>query len=669
MLLIVLVPCLVFLLFAGTTLVAFQMRMLRRDFVRDLQTVARIVADNAAAAVVFDDGRAAAELLRSLRTKANVLGAVLVLPDGTVLADYGNPVGQPVAHGDGGVLLRGREGFLVEPVVMDGQTVAWLNLVGDHTQVYSGLSRLVAWLLVGLTAAGAALVGVCLVWMRRVVTDPLARLTGVAQEIADRKDFSIRAREEEGRELGVLTRTFNEVLSRVQSQERAILDSHAKLESILESVHGVVWEADAVTRHTTFVSRQVEPLFRYPFRRWIEDPAFRLEIVHTGDRRRVEETYDKAVADSKGFQIDYRMLGADGRMIWIRENVAVESEDGRASCLRGVALDITEQKRAEEQLERLHRRLMESSRLAGMAEVATGILHNVGNVLNSVSVSVNLVAERLKRQQVGNLQRAVGMLRDRREDLARYLEDDPKGRLLPEYLGTAAGFLVMEHAELLNEIATLNRFVEHLKEIVAMQQAYAKVSGAYEPIDPAELVDDALRINAASFERHQIVVCRDVDPDLPRVIVDRHKALQILINLLGNAKHALDAGRTDGRRLTILIEPYNPEHIAIRVRDNGVGIASENLTRIFQHGFTTKKEGHGFGLHSGANAAREMGGHLTATSDGIGHGAEFVLVLKVAQAGDPRVLSDSHPGHGDSHAPEPLAGGASDDLSHDEPLP
>ncbi|MCU0786493.1 MAG: ATP-binding protein, partial [Verrucomicrobia bacterium] len=169
--------------------------------------------------------------------------------------------------------------------------------------------------------------------------------------------------------------------------------------------------------------------------------------------------------------------------------------------------------------------------------------------------------------------------------------------------------------------------IEHIKEIVAMQQTYAKVSGAYENLPAAGLVEDALRMNSAAFERHRIQVVREFDENTPTVCVDRHKVLQILINLLRNAKYAMDAQKTHDNRLVIRVGQASPDRVKITVSDNGIGIAPESLINIFNHGFTTKKDGHGFGLHSGANAAKEMRGSLTAHSDGLGKGATFTLEL------------------------------------------
>jgi two-component system NtrC family sensor kinase len=176
-------------------------------------------------------------------------------------------------------------------------------------------------------------------------------------------------------------------------------------------------------------------------------------------------------------------------------------------------------------------------------------------------------------------------------------------------------------------VEAIGHHIEHIKEIVAMQQTYAKVSGVYENLPASGLVEDALRMNAAAFDRHGIELVREYEENLPLVRVDRHKVLQILINVLRNAKYAMDAQGGPTKRLIARVGLASAERVRITIIDTGVGIAPEDLTRIFNLGFTTKNDGHGFGLHSGANAAKEMGGTLSAHSDGRGKGAEFRLEL------------------------------------------
>ncbi len=281
--------------------------------------------------------------------------------------------------------------------------------------------------------------------------------------------------------------------------------------------------------------------------------------------------------------------------------------------------------RAELEREDLHRQLLDTSRQAGMAEVATGVLHNVGNVLNSVNVSATLVAEQVHRSTSAKLGKVVELLNQHEADLGAFLTDDPKGRVIPAYLAALAGQLAGEQTNAVTEVESLRKNIEHIKEIVAMQQNYAKLSGVAETMAVVDLVEDALRLNAGALARHGIEIVREYR-DRPVATLEKHKVLQILVNLVGNAKYACDeSGRID--KLITLRVTAGEHGVTVAVIDNGVGISRENLTRIFAHGFTTRRHGHGFGLHSGALAARELGGTLTAHSDGPGLGARFVLEL------------------------------------------
>jgi len=292
----------------------------------------------------------------------------------------------------------------------------------------------------------------------------------------------------------------------------------------------------------------------------------------------------------------------------------------------GVLQDITERKEAEAELERTHRQLLDISRAAGMAEVATSVLHNVGNVLNSVNVSAAVLSDKIRKSKLSYLTKATAMLREHAADLPAFLADDPRGRKLPGFLIEVADHLSREQRAQLEELATLGKNIEHIKEIVAMQQSYAKVAGVVETISAVDLIEDALRMNEAALARHEVQVIREYS-DVPPVSVERHKVLQILVNLVRNAKYALDEGREPERQMRLRLERSNGAFIRISVIDNGAGIPPENLVRIFNHGFTTRKEGHGFGLHSGALAARELGGTLAVHSDGPGKGATFTLEL------------------------------------------
>jgi len=289
--------------------------------------------------------------------------------------------------------------------------------------------------------------------------------------------------------------------------------------------------------------------------------------------------------------------------------------------------EIAERKRAEAEIARMHEQLLATSRRAGMAEVATNVLHNVGNVLNSVNVSADLIATYLRKSNAPKLANVVAMLQKHEGDLGAFIQDDAQGQHLVPYLGKLSAHLQSEQAATFEELRCLQANIEHIKEIVVMQQSYAKVAGVNETITVSSLVEDSLQLSAGVSVRHCVDIIRDFR-DSPVVEIDKHKALQILLNLVRNARQACDESGRPDPRLTMRIV-CDPSHVEISVIDNGIGVAPENRTRIFNHGFTTRAEGRGFGLHSGALAARELGGSLTMHSEGLGQGATFTLRLPI----------------------------------------
>jgi PAS domain S-box-containing protein len=296
---------------------------------------------------------------------------------------------------------------------------------------------------------------------------------------------------------------------------------------------------------------------------------------------------------------------------------------GQALGAVAVVQDITERRQADEELEEVNKQLLVASRHAGMAEVATNVLHNVGNVLNSVNVSASLVAERIKKSKCARLGQLAALLKAHAADLAGFLAG-PQGKHLPEYLEELAGNLADERDSAVEELTALRGNVEHIKEIVAMQQSYARRGGLTETVDLRVLVEDSLRMNEGAFHRHGVTIVRDYR-DVPPIEVDKHKVLQILVNVIRNAKYACHEA-TGEKTVTVRIRPGNGS-VLLSVIDTGVGIPRENLERIFSHGFTTRADGHGFGLHSSALAAQALGGTLEAESAGPGQGATFTLTL------------------------------------------
>jgi two-component system, NtrC family, sensor kinase len=278
------------------------------------------------------------------------------------------------------------------------------------------------------------------------------------------------------------------------------------------------------------------------------------------------------------------------------------------------------------ELKELHEQWLQMARRAGMAEIATNVLHNVGNVLNSVYTSAQVAKERMTGMRLEHVVRAAHLLEEGQSDLATFLTRDERGRHLVPFLDKLGKHLLEDREQLVSLLDDVGRYTEHIGDIVKVQQNYARTPRLHEQVSLAELVEDALRINSAGLTRHQVKVVRHL-ASLPPVMTDKHKTLMILVNLVSNAKYAMDTVAPSERILTVKLEQASTDRLHIDIHDKGMGIAPEMLTRIFQHGFTTRVEGHGFGLHASALAAQEMGGSLTAHSDGLGRGALFTLEL------------------------------------------
>lgn len=272
--------------------------------------------------------------------------------------------------------------------------------------------------------------------------------------------------------------------------------------------------------------------------------------------------------------------------------------------------------------------LIETSRSAGVAEIATSILHNVGNVLNSINTSVALLSEHIKLSYVSQLPKLLDVIEDNKNNLDHYINHDERGKLVIPYFKKLIGQLTDEKIKNEEELETLNRNLTHVNQIIAMQQSASRPgSQILEPINIDDLIEEILLLYASRLRKAMINVERQFHQTPPLVSV-KNKIQQILINLVKNAVDSLTISNQTLKRLIIKVELMEDKRrLLIRVSDNGSGISKEHLSKIFSFGFTTKQEGHGYGLHNCALLANELGGQLQVDSAGPGQGATFTLII------------------------------------------
>jgi len=635
----------------------------RLTTIQGVITHADVIASNSAAAVVFNDPDSAHDALAALRAVPNIKSAHIFIDSDEPFATYGEHAS--VKHHDAlpqvavwslteGVLVASRE------IRLEGERVGWITLYYDMHEVrHHVIHRVLISVVIMVLALGIALLFA--IALQRTLTKPVVELERIARDVSQNQDYAVRAAKYSNDELGSLTDSFNDMLRQVQSRDRDLADARDRLEDEVAQRTKELEYAKAKAERAAESLAQSEARIRSILKQAPDgiitfDATGRISLANPAAEKIFGRNQDE-MADLRvnallndRYRIDHtgaiqKLMPGDARKALGRAAeitahrgdgvelpilIAISHTDlGSRGELTAVIRDISDRVRAEQEKELLNRRIVEESRRSGMAEIATGVLHNVGNVLTSVNVSVNLLNDRLSKSKVPSLIKAADLIKQHEDDLPAFIGGDDRGKHLPGFIVQVAHHLDDEVKQTIDEIKALVDSTQHVQEIISTQQSYASSGGVVELVDLNDIVKDALRINEAGLQRHNVKLKANYD-GLPEVIIDKHKVLQILVNLISNAKYAADPGKDQSQiKVSIRIENEPERYVRIEVTDNGIGIDQDNLVRIFNHGFTTRVDGHGFGLHNAALAAKELEGSLQAFSDGPGQGASFVLTLPI----------------------------------------
>jgi signal transduction histidine kinase len=272
--------------------------------------------------------------------------------------------------------------------------------------------------------------------------------------------------------------------------------------------------------------------------------------------------------------------------------------------------------------------LMDMAHRAGMTEIASGVLHNVGNVLNSVNISITMLGEMLKKSKLAGVARVASLLNEHAHEFRQSPHLDRRVKQVPEYLDTLSETLTGEQRQIGTELGALADKIQHIMNIIRAQQNYTRRLPFKEQVDLKLLIDDLLSMHSPSISQHRVAVNRDYQ-DLPAATIEKSKLLQVLDNLIKNAIESMADDEVPQRELTVRGSTRGGR-ATIVVSDTGRGIPRDIVKSLFRFGFTTKRNGNGFGLHSSALAMSDMGGSIQVHSGGHGQGAAFTIEFPLA---------------------------------------
>lgn len=492
-----------------------------------------------------------------------------------------------------------------------------LNEVGIEMRSQQNLNVLIFFLMASLSSFTVLMV------ISRLVIRPLKQVAALAAAMAE-GDLSCKLDIQQDDEIGELAYAMNKMADKIEASYKLL---EQKVSELSRCYYAVNSASDAIG------------MMNNDLVHFYQNKAFTELLGYTVNQLNAAGGANVIIPDKKRFDAMHK--SALNGVPWIGEVEAktrsgeiipiflrihpIKDNTGIVVGLMIIITDIRDRKKTEAELEKTNKKLVETARIAGKMEMSTFTLHNITNVFNSVNVNISLLVEKKLHSKIPNFIKTIDMIEQHKHDLAEFLTKDTRGREIPAYLVALAKYLAKEEESTSATLKNISEHIKHIVQMIAVQQERAS-AGITEMLSLAELLENELLGTTTDASRYGIEIKQKFD-QLPNARLDRHKFLQIFYNLLSNAKYALKISQHQPKILEVRLKNKENDRFLVEVADNGVGIAKENLDKIFSLGFTTRIDGHGLGLHCAALFAKEMGGTLSVHSDGPGKGATFTIEL------------------------------------------